>query len=236
MVWELSVPAVSPSVAQVGRNRSCHAQGEPPRPPASPEGAVVVLEVPISTVGSCWKTLEILGTGTAQGLPQRGATQGCTDALGSFCGRGGGGGGKEPTRPWDLLCQCHSEHPTGQDPPGAEQEGEEHPWVAKRGECVQHLARKMLVATETRHFPSPFWAICVLGRREGLPVTYQLHRTCCLSLLNGSAGVLRRPPTPRSSLLRVFGALRDVDGSKSSPQDGICCSGGAPRAETPSLG
>lgn len=124
----------------------------------------------------------------------------------------------------------------GPPAPGAEQEGEEHPWVAKRGERVRHLARKMLVATETRHFPSPFWAICVLGRREGLPVTYQLHRTCCLSLLDGSAGVLRRPPTPRSSLLRGFGALQDVVGPESSPRDGICCSGGAPRAETPSLG
>lgn len=47
-----------------------------------PQRHLRVLDVLIPTGASCWKTLEILGTGTAEELPQPGATQ----ALGSFCG------------------------------------------------------------------------------------------------------------------------------------------------------
>lgn len=106
--------------------------------------------------------------------------------------------------------------------------------MAKRVASVQHLARKTLVATETRHFPSPLWALCVLGRREGFASHVQLHATRCLSPLDSSAGFPRRPPAPRSSPQRVFGAPQaDVDTQERSMGWDLL-QGGAPRAESPS--
>ncbi|XP_027763071.1 early growth response protein 3 [Empidonax traillii] len=147
-----------------------------------PPAVVVVVVVPISTV------LEDAGdTGSGRETPQRGATRGRANIFGSFHTGEEEEEGRSPPGPGHLLCPPSTPGPAvpeGQEPPGAEQEAEEHrehPWVAERGERVRHLARKMLVATETRHFPSPFWAICVLGRREGLPVTYQPRTACCLS-------------------------------------------------------
>lgn len=153
--------------------------------------------------------------------PRRGATQRCFNALGSFAageeeeGRSPPGINRAswpPVPGWGPALPPGRRHPTGQDPPppSAEQEGEEHPWVAKRVECVQHLARKCWLLRKHGTFHprsglSVFW-----GGGKGLPVTYQLNTTCCLSLLDGGSGLPRRPPTPRSSLLRVFGVLQAV--------------------------
>lgn len=134
------------------------------------------------------------------------------------CGRGGGR--KEPTRRqrgivapvsgWGPALPPGRRHPAGQDPPRVEQEGEEHPWVAKRVECVQHLARKCWLLRKHGTFHpcsglSVFW-----GGGKGLPVTYQLNTTCCLSPLDGGSGFPGRPATPRSSPPRVLGALQAV--------------------------
>lgn len=182
MVWE---PSVSPCVDQVGRNRSCHAQGEPPQPPASPKGAVEVLEVlkvPVPTGGSCWKTLEIPGMGTAEELPQQGDTQGCTNTLGSAAGKEEENEEeRNPPGPGDLLYQPGLSIPPGRTPLAWSRKVRSTLGWQSAGSACSTLHEKMLVATETRHFPGPFWAICVLGRREGLPVTYQLHGTRCLS-------------------------------------------------------
>lgn len=208
------------------------ARGEPPPPPASSEGAVVVAA--ISTGGLCWMMLETVGTGRrwhgkgCREVPRRhhrAMARSHPTLLQRFgllrCGRGGGG--KEPTRcqqgngpSWpqcpagDPLCHLGAGVPPGRPPPPVEQEGEEHPWVAKRVECVQHLARKCWLLRKHGTFHprsglSVFW-----GGGKGLPVTYQLNTTCCLSLLHGGSGFPRRPQTPRSSLLRVFGALQAV--------------------------
>lgn len=162
-------------------NRSCRAhpplaQGEPPRPPAPSEGAVAAV-APISTgAGRHWRCWAQAGGGTAKAAgrchssvttPWRGATRGGSNALGSFPAM------RRRREGAHQVSTGHRGRRAGdpvavRDPVRVEQEGEEHPWVAKRVERVRHLARKMLVATETRHFPSPFWAICVLGRREGL--------------------------------------------------------------------
>lgn len=78
---------------------------------------------------------------------------------------------------------------------------------------------------------SVFW-----GGGKGFQSRTSSTELAAFPLLDGNTKVLRRPPKPGSSLLRVFGALQDVAGSKSSPRDGICCSGGAPGVETPVSG
>ena len=204
--------------------------GDLPQPPALSEDAVVVV-TSVSTGGLCWKMLAMLGTGRqwhgkgCREMPRRHhrtTARSHPMLLQQFgllrCGRGGGG--KEPTRRqqgvvaplpgWGPALPPRCRDPAGQDPPCAEQEGEEHPWVAKRVECVQHLARKCWLLRKHGTFHpcsglSVFW-----GGGKGLPVTYQLHTTCCLSLLDDGSGFPRRPPTPRSSPLRVFGALQAV--------------------------
>lgn len=58
--------------------------GEPPWPPASPGGAVVVVVVPISTGGLCWKMLEMQGTAKATSPPPLCHCDACSNTLGSY--------------------------------------------------------------------------------------------------------------------------------------------------------
>lgn len=117
--WSALVPAMSPHT-RLGQAEADGQEpepprmqptvrGEPPRPPASSEAAVVAVVMPVSTGGSCWKTSEILVTGRwwhGEGcweMPRRhhrATARSHPTLLQRFgllrCGRGGGG--KEPTR------------------------------------------------------------------------------------------------------------------------------------------
>lgn len=203
--------------------------GEPPRPPATPVGAVVVVVVPISTGGLCWKTLEMLGTGrrwhgkdhiTPIAVPRRCLLQ----HFGLLhCDKEEGRSPLAVNRVSRPRCHtadplCHSGAPC------TEQDGEEHPWVVKRVASVQHLVGNPLVATETRHSASRLWALCALGRREGFAAT-QLQTPLPLPPRRQ-----RHAPdeAASSSLLPA-----DVDTQERSMGWDLL-QGAAPRAESPS--
>lgn len=99
-------------------------------------------------------------------------------------------------------------------PPGGTRQGEEHPWVAKRVACVQHLARKCWLLRKHGTFHprsglSVFW-----GGGKGLPVTSTQvaaffpcsaaapasrgGRRHLAALRRGSSGLCEAPPEPGS--------------------------------------